>query len=92
MIWFSHSLPDGADYIYDSTNLTFPTGSAIGDRQCVMVSIVDDEAVELTEQFHLELSTSNPQVQLPSLLCNRAVFSISDSDGEIAYTLLAMIL
>lgn len=69
------------------TTLTFPTGSERGARQCVDVSIVDDIAVENTESFVVQLTTNNPNIELSSI-CNRASFTIYDSDGEKEYSVI----
>lgn len=84
--WVNHHflillLSDGVDYTLSSTMLTFPNGSQLGARQCVNVSIINDEAVENTESFYIQLSTNDSNVEFSSI-CNRALFTIYDSDGE----------
>lgn len=80
---FFFLLSVGVDYTLSSTMLTFPNGSQLGARQCVNVSIIDDEAVENTESFYIQLSTNDSNVEFSSI-CNRALFMIFDNsqDGE----------
>ena len=69
------------DYTFTATNLTFSAGSQQGDQQCVTIAITDDVAVENSEVFHVQLTTADTRVQL-SGICNRAIVTITDSDGE----------
>ena len=77
------------DYMPADTILTFPTGSQRGARQCVDISIVDDVAVENTESFAVQLSTSDPNVEL-SPICNHALFTVYDSDGKRVVYIICM--
>lgn len=70
------------DYEFDPTVLTFPNGSAQGDRQCVTVSIIDNVAVENNEYFHMNLTSSDERVEV-SNICQQAIFWIIDTDGKI---------
>lgn len=72
----------GVDYSLTPTELTFPTDSEQGDIQCVEVEIFDDEAVENSEAFYVELSTDNSDVQLLDYYKRRG-FYIDDNDGKI---------
>ena len=69
------------DYILDPTDITFPTGSAQGVRQCVTVSVTDDVAVENNENFQMVLTTADAHVEFSSI-CQRTTFTIYDNDGE----------
>ena len=77
----SISLLGGVDYELDPTVLTFPNGSAQGDRQCVTVSVIDDVAVENNEYFHMALTSDDELVEISSI-CQRAIFTIIDTDGK----------
>ena len=72
----------GVDYSLTPTELIFPTDSEQGDIQCVEVEIFDDEAVENSEAFYVELSTDNSDVQLLDYYKRRG-FYIDDNDGKI---------
>ena len=76
----------GVDYDpLSSFVLSFAEGSSQGDQQCTTISITDDIAVESTESFRVELSTSDPQVAF-SAICPSAPVRITDSDGMILGT------
>ena len=70
------------DYSLTPTELTFPADSEQGDVECVEVEIIDDEAVENSETFFVELSTNDSDVQLLSYYLRRG-FYINDNDGKI---------
>ena len=70
------------DYLLEPTELTFPADSEQGDTVCVDVEIIDDEAVENSEYFYVELSTNDIDVQLLSYYQRRR-FYIDDNDGKI---------
>ena len=70
------------DYAIDSPDLVFPAGSSRGDSQCVEINITDDEAVENTEDFYVELSTNDSQVEF-SEVCQRTRVYIDDNDCEL---------
>ena len=71
----------GVDYTFNPMDLTFPAGSQQGDQQCVTIAITDDVAVENSETFNVQLSTTDSRVEFSSI-CNRARVTITDSDGE----------
>ena len=48
------------------TELTFPAGSQPGDTECTEIDIIDDDVVEISETFYVELSTNDPDIQLLS--------------------------
>ena len=73
------------DYILDPTDVTFPNDSAHGDRLCVTVNVTDDVAVENNESFHVQLTTADERVEI-STICQRALFTIYDSDGKTLET------
>ena len=70
------------DYELEPAVLTFPVGSAQGARQCVTVTINDDVAVEIDENFHMRLTSTDARLQISSI-CSRATFTIVDTDGKI---------
>ena len=54
---------------------------AASDRQCIDITIVDDDMVELTEEFGVVLAPNSPVVVLGTI--SSAVVSIADDDqGE----------
>ena len=71
------------------TELTFPDGSQQGALECVDVEIIDDEAVENSEYFNVELSTNDSSVQLLSYY-QRKRFYIYDSDGNCVCSVLRL--
>ena len=72
----SLTAPD--DYGSVSTMITF-TDANQGQTVCQTVTIVDDLVCEDTEEFSIELSTADDQVDIdPSM----ATISITDNDGE----------
>ena len=81
LISYTFNVSVGVDYTLSPTDLTFPTGSQQGDRQCVTITITDDVAVEDTETFRLQFSTADANVEF-SNLCTRARVAITDTDGE----------
>ena len=72
----------GVDYSLTPTELTFLTDSEQGDTKCIEVEIFDDEAVENSEAFYVELSTDDSDVQLLDYYKRRG-FYIDDNDGKI---------
>ena len=72
----------GVDYFLTPTELTFQDGSPQGAIECVDVQIIDDETVENSETFYIELSTNDSNVQLLSYYQRRGYY-IYDSDGKI---------
>ena len=64
------------------TELTFPAGSQQGDTECTVIDIIDDDAVEISETFYMELSTNDPDIQLLSY-CQHTPVSIHDTDGKV---------
>ena len=81
MIYLSLSNTAGADYEAVSTVLTFAPGDR---RQCVNVTIIDDDIVEPTEVFTceatLDLLTPIAGVSIGS--GGNATVTITDEDGE----------
>ena len=76
----------GVDYVLNTTDLIFPVGSQQGTRVCTDVDIIDDEVVEINyvcvhETFYVNLTTNDPDVQIPSFGQQRRV-DIIDTDGE----------
>ena len=66
----------------NTTELTFPAGSQLGDRQCVNIPIIDDTAVEYSgELLYVFLTTSDSRLGV-SRICNRASVRIYDNDCE----------
>ena len=76
------------DYFLTLTELTFPAGSEQGDTVCTDIDIIDDEAVENSEYFYVELSTNDSNVQLLILRYYQSrgfCYRIYDNDGKIDY-------
>ena len=75
-------LPSTADYTpLVSSELTFGPTASTGSTQCTSVSLVDDDIVEDTEQFSVEVSSTSDIVLIASP--SSAVYSIADNvDSE----------
>ena len=70
-------LPSTADYTpLVSSELTFGPTASTGSTQCTSVSLVDDDIVEDTEQFSVEVSSTFEIVLIASP--SSAVYSIAD--------------
>ena len=70
-------LPSTADYTpLVSSELTFGPTASTGSTQCTSVSLVDDDIVEDTEQFSVEVSSTFDIVLIASP--SSAVYSIAD--------------
>ena len=59
-----------------SSELTFGPTASTGSTQCTSVSLVDDDIVEDTEQFSVEVSSTSDIVLIASP--SSAVYSIAD--------------
>ena len=75
-------LPSTADYTpLVSSELTFGPTASTGSTQCTSVSLVDDDIVEDTEQFSVEVSSTSDIVLIAGP--SSAVYSIADNvDSE----------
>ena len=70
-----------------SSELTFGPTASTGSTQCTSVSLVDDDIVEDTEQFSVEVSSTSDIVHIASP--NSAVYCIADNvDSESFSSLL----
>ena len=71
-------LSSTADYTpLVSSELTFGPTASTGSTQCTSVSLVDDDIVEDTEQFSVEVSSTSDIVLIASP--SSAVYSIADN-------------
>ena len=68
------------DYVPVDTIVNIPIGSLTGSTFCIDVTIIDDNILELTEQFFLDLVTITPN----SLIVQpqRAVKTVTILDNE----------
>ena len=64
------------DFVSLSAFISFPSGAPAGTVQCVCVSILDDNILESTETFTLQLISSSPDVVVEDGV---AVVSINDT-------------
>ena len=80
-IYTNYFYPDGEDYRADPRVLTFSPGV---DRVCFDVSIIDDNRYELNEDFFVNLTTSDPQVDINPMT---AVVTILDDESKYFYKL-----
>ena len=71
---FFFSVP--SDYSSVSQDLTFSQSSS---RECVNVSIVNDDELENEEEFRMTLTTGEDRVNLDP---NTTTVRITDDDGE----------
>ena len=53
---------DRRDYVTVNVFITIPEEAQNGQSYCYSVSIIDDELLENTEQFFLDLNSSSPDV------------------------------
>lgn len=72
-----------SDYASLDTVVVFPVGSSEGDRQCLNVTILSDDAIEGTEHFFLKVSS----VETLSLIvidpsAAQTIVSIADRASE----------
>ena len=72
----AHSVEDFA--VLD-TALTFPDGSRAGDKLKVNVKVIDDQLVELDEEFWVEITSEDERVQF---VAKAAKITIIDNDGK----------
>lgn len=73
----------GDDFDDDMIILTFPIGASPtggGNRQCGLISIVDDNLVEVTEFFTVQSTVPAGVV----FTANTATVTIADNDGEFS--------
>ena len=68
------------DYIPQNTELIFPAGSQIGDKQCLAVPIVDDDKPDGGRFIGIIIGSFHPYVQTVHL-CAFGVIHIQDNDG-----------
>lgn len=71
------------DYWANSNEITFATNDT---RQCVNISITDDEVTELRESFTVSLlpASDNMTILLDPLASSSTVY-INDDDGKFAF-------
>ena len=68
-----------------SRELTFGPTASTGSTQCTSVSLVDDDIVEDTEQFSVEVSSTSDIVLIASP--SSAVYSIADNiDSKVMFS------
>ena len=72
----TNTYPDGEDYHADPRVLVFSPGV---DRVCFNVSIINDNRYELNEDFFVNLTTTDPQVDISPIT---AVVTIMDDDSK----------
>ena len=66
----------GVDFIPLSTEITFSSGSMLGSRECVAVTIINNNEVEFDEMFELQLDFNPAQVPVEAGERNKAVVVI----------------
>ena len=80
------------DYAMVDGVVVFPEGSTEGDKQCINVTILEDDIVEGTETFTLTASTMEASSLIvidPSL--SQTTVSIADSASKIYSTFSSML-
>ena len=65
------------DYVHYEETVTVP-GASPGNRSCFTVTVLDDDLVELTENFILSLTTADAAIRIT----NSATGVIYDNDGN----------
>ena len=77
------------DFALMDTALTFPDGSIAGDELKVSVKVIDDQLVELDEQFWVEITSEDERVQF---VTKAAKITVIDNDGKcmevVIYTMI----
>ena len=68
------------DYIPVDTIISIPTGAQAGSSYCIAVTIIDDDVLETTEQFFLDLVTITPDSL--TVEQDRAVKTVTILDNE----------
>lgn len=69
------------DYILTPTDLIFQVGSQQGTLVCTDIDIIDDDVVESSEYFYVDLTTNDTQVQILNF-GQRKYVRIYDNDGK----------
>jgi len=70
----------GSDYISSTGTITFPAGSVDGATQTIVVSIIDDNKVEATETFFVNLSNLVNTGEV-TIADEQAIGTITDNDA-----------
>ncbi len=70
----------GSDYNDTSMILTFSPGSSDGDTECMIVTIIDDDALEADQTFFVTLTTSDDDVRVS---VDTMTVTITDNDELI---------
>ena len=73
---------ESSDYTFNSTDVTFPSGSNDSSLGCVDIAIEDDSALEGNQTFTVTLTTSDPDVLLEN---NITDITIIDNDSKLRY-------
>ncbi len=60
--------------------LTFSSGASDGDRECMNVTIMDDDALEADETFSVTLTTSDDDVNVVNSM---TTVTITDIDSKL---------
>lgn len=72
-----------ADFNFtNQNNITFSTGDTVGEQQCVLVNITDDDTVEKNETFLVSFTTVDPVVVFASDQLSQTEVVIIDDDGK----------
>jgi hypothetical protein len=79
LLWIYNVVMAGKDYISISEVETVTSGSAGGATRCVVIPILNDDALEGEQTFTLTLTTSDPDVMLVN---NVTTITIIDNEGR----------
>lgn len=71
----------GIDYEESDLNLTFPASSYEGDIACGKISIIQDDNLECTQDFTVNISATSPPIVIDTEY-SQAVVTIVDDDSK----------
>ena len=72
---------EGSDYIGDSAEVIFPITAVQGDIECTYITIVDDYALECSQNFTVSINNATLGTNITSSP-NTAVVTIVDNDSK----------
>ena len=76
---------DGVDYTFANTDIFLQQNSSF---QCFTVPIISDNRLEISETFHLILSTNDVDIILEESLTTTMITILND-DGEKLHTMIS---
>jgi len=71
----------GQDFNAPSSEVTFPSGDAVGDTACATYVIINDNNLEFDHEFTVSLSTVTPTGPVLSAPSSTTIVTITDDEG-----------